>query len=58
MDRWLIEVLGERMDLEELPRYFPDGDVYAIEENGKFYLLGSALESLADAEAIRAEAAT
>jgi hypothetical protein len=45
------------MDLEELPRYFPDGDVYAIEENGKFYLLGSALESLADAEAIRAEAA-
>lgn len=56
MARWLVKLSGERMDLEEFPRWFPDGDVYAIEEDGAFFLVGPALEALADAEAVLNEA--
>lgn len=44
------------MDLEEFPRWFPDGDVFAIEENETFFLLGSAFEVLPNAEAVLSEA--
>ena len=53
MSRWLVQLSGERMDLEEFPRWFPDGDIYAIEENGTFFFVGSALEALPDSEAVR-----
>ena len=56
MARWLVRLSGERMDLEEFPRWFPDGDVYAIEENAAFFLVGPALEGLPDAEAVLREA--
>jgi hypothetical protein len=46
MSRWLVQLIGERFDLEEFPRSFPDGDVHAIEENGEFFLVGSSFESL------------
>ena len=44
------------MDLEEFPRWFPDGDVFAIEENGTFFLVGAVFEGFSDAEAVRGEA--
>lgn len=56
MARWLVQVDGERMDLEELPRWFPDGDVFAIEERGTFYFIGPFLETLPNADAVRTEA--
>ncbi|WP_176817165.1 hypothetical protein [Franzmannia pantelleriensis] len=36
---------GDHFDLEEFPRWFPDGDVFSFEENGCEYLSGSAFES-------------
>jgi hypothetical protein len=43
--------------LEEFPRWFPDGEVSAIEENEAFFLVGPAFEALPDAEAVLGEAA-
>lgn len=57
MARWLVQLAGERMDLEEYPRWFPDGEVFCIEENGVFYLAGPTLDRLATSEAVR-DAAT
>ncbi len=56
MARWLVQLSGDRMDLEEFPRWFPDGEVFAIEENGTFYLMGDAFETLPNAEAVLGEA--
>jgi len=56
MVRWLVQLSGDRMDLEEFPRCFPNGDVSAIEENGEFFLMGPALEALPNAEAVLGEA--
>lgn len=52
MARWLVELNGESFDLEEFPRHFPDGDVYAIEEDGKVFLVGPAFEELLEARAV------
>lgn len=53
MTRWLVQLSGDRTDLEEFPRWFPNGDIFAVEENGIFYLTGQALEDLPNAEAVR-----
>jgi hypothetical protein len=55
MARWLVQLSGDPTDLEEFPRYFPDGDVSAVEENGAFFLLGPAFEVLPNAEAVLGE---
>lgn len=44
MARWLVQLEGDRLDLEEFPRWFPDGDIYATEENGSVYLVGPAFD--------------
>ena len=51
--RWLIELKGEAFDIEEFPRWFPDGDIYATREGGSFYITGSGLQALGNASAIR-----
>jgi hypothetical protein len=56
MARWLVQLSGDRMDLEEFPHWFPDGDVSAIEENGEFFLVGPTFQVLSDAGAVRSEA--
>jgi len=56
MARWLVQLCGERFDLEEFPRWFPDGEVSAIEENDAFFLVGPAFEILPNAEAVLGEA--
>ncbi|MDY7117443.1 hypothetical protein RAN53_13905 [Halomonas sp. SSL-5] len=45
MSRWLIKLCGDNFDLEEFPRWFPDGDIFSFEENGSVYLSGPAFES-------------
>jgi hypothetical protein len=50
MTRWLVQLEGEHSDLEEFPHCFPDGDVYAIEENNSVYLVGSAFEKFSVSE--------
>jgi len=52
MSRWLIQLHGEEMDLEELPKWFPKGEVYAIEKNGTYYLTGPAFDAANNADAI------
>jgi hypothetical protein len=56
MARWLVQLSGERADLEEFPRWFPDGEVFAIEENEAFFLVGPAFEVHTNAEAVLGEA--
>jgi hypothetical protein len=56
MARWLVQLSGERADLEEFPRSFPDGEVFAIEENEAFFLVGHAFEVLSDAQTVLGEA--
>jgi hypothetical protein len=52
MSRWLIQLQGENMDLEEFPKSFPDGEVHAMEENGAYYLTGPALDAAASADEV------
>jgi hypothetical protein len=52
MSRWLIKLEGQKLDLEEVPRWFPRGDIYGIEEKGKYYLTGPAFEAAGNVEAV------
>jgi hypothetical protein len=56
MPRWLAQLEGARFDLEELPKWFPDGPIFAIEEDGAFYLVGPGLDILDDAQEVRSAA--
>jgi hypothetical protein len=56
MSRWLVQLNGERIDLEEFPRCFPDGDIFVIEEKATFFLVGSAFEFFRNAEHVLAMA--
>ncbi|MEC4718155.1 hypothetical protein RY831_03280 [Noviherbaspirillum sp. CPCC 100848] len=53
MKRWLVALTGSMMDLEEFPRWFPDGDVYAIAEGDQVYLTGQAFEHFVSAKEVR-----
>jgi hypothetical protein len=57
MARWLVELVGDRFDLEEFPFWFPSGELYAIEEGSSVFLAGSQLEQLADASMVHETAA-
>jgi len=49
MARWLVRLVGEQFDVEELPRWFPSGEVFAVREGEYVYLTGPALEHHKDA---------
>ena len=52
MERWIVQLKGDRLDLQELPKWFPHGDIFAVEEDGTVFLTGPALNALQDAEAV------
>lgn len=52
MCRWLVQLEGEPLDLEEFPKRFPSGDVFGIEEQGKFFITGPTLNAMTDTEAV------
>ena len=56
MARWLVQLSGERIDLEEFTGAFPDGDIFALEEKRIFYLSGHGFEALPNNETVRREA--
>jgi hypothetical protein len=56
MARWLIEITGEPFDLEEYPRWFPDGDAFAILQDQRVFLTGPRFDRAGSAEAVRDEA--
>ena len=57
MARWLVQIDGDRFDKEELPFWFPSGEIFAIEESSTVFLVGSGLEQLADASKVQEAAA-
>jgi len=52
MSRWLVQIGGKHFDIEEFPYWFPNGDIYAIEENKSVYLVGSAFEKFSEASQV------
>jgi hypothetical protein len=56
MARWLIQLSGERIDLEKFLRGFPDGDIFVIEEDQDVFIVGPALEVLTEASLVLEEA--
>ena len=53
MRRWLVELDRERSDVEEFPERFPDGDIHAVENDGKVYLTGSAFDQFSEGQLVR-----
>lgn len=49
----MVTLDGEAADLEEFPRHFPAGTMYAVREDDSFYVLGEALERLGSASEVR-----
>jgi len=49
MARWLVEINGDAFDVDEFPYWFPAGEAHAVAENGKVFLVGGALDVLAEA---------
>jgi hypothetical protein len=50
MHRWLAKLQGEQLDLEEFPKWFPSGQLHAVEENGEVFIAGSDLDAIMDGE--------
>lgn len=55
MTRWLVEITGDRFDIEEFPFWFPDGDPHAVTENGKVFLVGEVFEAFDEASKVHEE---
>ena len=53
MSRWLVEILGESIDLNEIVRFFPHGEIYATREGEDVYLVGDGLEQLSEVREVR-----
>jgi hypothetical protein len=47
-----VQLEGDKLDLEEYPHWFPDGDIFAITEGGKVFLTGPTFTTLADASKV------
>jgi len=57
MSEWKVELRGDRFDLEELPRHFPQENVNVVEEEGKFFLRSARFTSLGTCQKVYDEAA-
>lgn len=56
MERWLIRLSGHQYDLEEMEKYFPEGDVCVIHNEEGFFLTGRRFENLQDERDVRGAA--
>jgi hypothetical protein len=50
---WRVQLVGDVFDLEELPKLFAAEHLRVVEEQGAYYLQGSALDALDDAGQVR-----
>src|SRR5436190_166519 len=48
----MIQLEGERLDLEVMPTCFPNGDIFAVQEDGATFITGPAFDALPNAEAV------
>lgn len=53
MARWLVQLEGERFDLDEFPYWFPAGEIFAVPDGEKVFLAGEGFEMLEDAGQVR-----
>jgi hypothetical protein len=47
--RWEVEILGDRLDLEELPEWLSSPDLRVHVRNGEYFLSGTELDRFTDA---------
>jgi hypothetical protein len=52
MARWLVKLEGDPFDLEELPYWFPSGDVHAIKDDNDVFLTGQTFEKYNNAREV------
>lgn len=55
---WLVGLIGDKFDLEELPKLFRSDALRVTEEHDGYYLKSSEFESLSNADDVRAKAKT
>lgn len=56
MARWLVQLEGERFDLDEFPYWFPAGEIFAVPDGEEVFLAGDAFEMLEHAGQVRERA--
>jgi hypothetical protein len=56
MAQWLVRLLGERFDLEDLPAWFAEPELKIIEEEGMFWLASSDFDALQTPEQVKSDA--
>ena len=56
MARWLVQLEGERLDLDEFTLGFPTGEIFAVRDGEKAFLVGDAFEMLQEAGQVRERA--
>jgi hypothetical protein len=56
MARWLVQIDGDLFDTEELPYWFPSGDIFAVVDESKVFLVGAGLDKLDDASLVHSAA--
>ena len=58
MPRWMVELVGERFDLEYLREQVCSAELGVTEEDGRFYLQAAEFESLSNIDGVRSQAKT
>jgi hypothetical protein len=56
MARWLVQLEGDALDLEEYPHWFPTGDVFSVAAGDEVFLAGEAFGVLQEAGQVRERA--
>lgn len=56
LGRWRIRLSGHPYDLEQLEKYFPDGDVHFIRDEGSHFLIGDKFTNFRESTDVRAAA--
>lgn len=56
MSEWLVQLRGEKFDLEELPGLFTLDNLKIVEDKGKYYLKSKKFNSIAEASKIKVRA--
>lgn len=54
--RWLVRLEGDRFDLEGFPRGCSREDLFTVEDDGRFFMTGPALDRFSDPAAVWGEA--
>jgi hypothetical protein len=57
MPKWLVELEGDALDLEEFPQWFPDGEIVGVRNGSAFFLGGPAFDQQTEPAAVQTIAA-